>query len=417
MTPTRIGVRCDAGAAIGTGHATRCLALAEELRRRDVEVEFFVDPSEVPWLAERFATAGHRPHPPPSTPDDMLAATAAHRLDGWVLDSYTLDPTCAVVLRDRGCAVLAIVDGDTRGQLADIHLDQNLGAERTPDHHGGDSPSTETAARFETDDRPPNTVTTPHAQPEPDGLPNSANTTAPLRVEPGDPPPNAPTTTPNGLSPHTNTTAPLRLAGLRYVLLSDAILDRRPTAPRFRHLSQRPSILGVFGGTDAYGAAPVVAALLAETGVPADIVMVAANESRRRELERVLPAAGQTIAVIDPTSELPRLIARSDLVISAAGTSTWEILCLGAAAALVRVADNQRLGYNRVIDAGLAVGLGGLDELATVGTRDTLRALLTSPNRLDRLRATAWAAVDGDGRGRVADALLSTVAARKGARS
>ena len=52
------------------------------------------------------------------------------------------------------------------------------------------------------------------------------------------------------------------------------------------------------------------------------------------------------------------LAAAADLVISAAGSSLSELLCIGAAAAVVCVADNQQLGYARVVAAGTAAGLG-----------------------------------------------------------
>ncbi len=43
-----------------------------------------------------------------------------------VLDSYELDPAGAGALRAAGVLTLAIVDGDTRGQDADLYLDQNF---------------------------------------------------------------------------------------------------------------------------------------------------------------------------------------------------------------------------------------------------------------------------------------------------
>lgn len=46
-----------------------------------------------------------------------------------VLDSYELDPAGAGALRAAGVYALAIIDGDNRGQVADLYLDQNFGAE------------------------------------------------------------------------------------------------------------------------------------------------------------------------------------------------------------------------------------------------------------------------------------------------
>ena len=70
------------------------------------------------------------------------------------------------------------------------------------------------------------------------------------------------------------------------------------------------------------------------------------------------PGPGQRFEIIAPTDDLPKLLAGADLAVSASGTSTWELLCLGLAAALVWVVDNQIIGYERTIARGYAAGLG-----------------------------------------------------------
>jgi spore coat polysaccharide biosynthesis predicted glycosyltransferase SpsG len=105
-------------------------------------------------------------------------------------------------------------------------------------------------------------------------------------------------------------------------------------------------------------------------------------------------------------------------VLSASGTSTWELLCLGVPPALIWVAENQRLGYDRTVDEGLAAGLGRLDELRSPGSPGagaavaTLRRLLTDPAGRAELGARGWSAVDGLGRARVAHAVLAEVSRR-----
>ncbi len=70
---------------------------------------------------------GGRPaHRPGHRPAELVAAARRHDLDVLVLDSYELDPAGAGALRAAGVLTLAIVDGDTRGQDADLYLDQNF---------------------------------------------------------------------------------------------------------------------------------------------------------------------------------------------------------------------------------------------------------------------------------------------------
>lgn len=212
--------------------------------------------------------------------------------------------------------------------------------------------------------------------------------------------------------------AAVRLAGLRYVLLRDDVVRLRPAHPAHRPATAPPRVLAFFGGTDAFGAGPVLSRLVLATGLPLALTVVAGSPALHDELRELSVGNGQTIDVLAPTDRLPELIVGADLVVSASGTSTWELLCLGAAAAMVWVVDNQQLGYDSVVARGLATGLGHLPELADMdGTPamtacDTLRQLLRSPNARAAASARALGAVDGHGRARVADELLALVATR-----
>lgn len=130
VRPGRVGLRCDAGAKSGVGHLVRCVALAEELCARGVEVVFLGEVRGSPWALAQLRERGFRLAPAPAEPVRLAALACELRLDAVVLDSYTLPPETGAVLRKSGLKVLAIVDGDPLGQDADLYLDQNLGAER-----------------------------------------------------------------------------------------------------------------------------------------------------------------------------------------------------------------------------------------------------------------------------------------------
>ncbi|MEV2238241.1 spore coat protein [Micromonospora sp. NPDC049891] len=280
-------------------------------------------------------------HPGPDTPDGLVATARRHHLDVLVLDSYELDPAGAGALRAAGVLTLAIVDGDTRGQDADLYLDQN----------------------FATD----------------------------LAVPAG-----------------------RLLAGSGYALLREAVLAARPATPRPAVAVRPPSVLAFFGGTDAAGAAPVLTEVLLSTGRPMELTVVVGRPELGERIAGLTPRPGQSLLPVPPTGTLPALIAAADLVVSAAGTSTWELCCLGAPSALVCVVDNQRESYHRVVAAGLAAGLGELpaltgDPAAVRAATHTLAGLLSDGARRAALSARAWAAVDGRGRERVVDAVLSAL--------
>ncbi|TMR10545.1 spore coat protein [Nonomuraea turkmeniaca] len=128
----RVGFRCDAGVGRGVGHLVRCVALAEELRARGVDVVFLgaVDGSE--WARAQLRDRGLPLLEAPRAPARLAVLARELRLGAVVLDSYDLPEGTGTALRNAGLAVLAIVDGDPLGQAADLYLDQNLGAERRP---------------------------------------------------------------------------------------------------------------------------------------------------------------------------------------------------------------------------------------------------------------------------------------------
>ncbi|GIF15227.1 PseG/SpsG family protein [Actinoplanes teichomyceticus] len=328
---TAIGIRCDAGPRTGVGHLVRCVALAEELTGRGVDVHFLSDLGGVTWAQAQLEQRGLPWHPAPYDEVGLVAAVRRLGLAALVVDSYTLPPQHTVAVRAAGTPVLAIVDGTTRGQSADIYVDQNLDTELDADG--------------------------------------------------------------------------VRLTGLDYALLRSAIRQLRPVAAPAHSDVRTPKVVAFFGGTDAYRAAPQVARLLTDAGVPFDATVVAADESLRSELLAVPAGPGQRFEIIGPTDHLPKLLADADLVVSASGTSTWELLCLGRAAALVWVVDNQILGYHRTVARGYAAGLGRLGAFDD-SAAGVLRTLLTDPAQRTALAAAGWAAVDGRGVERVADALL-----------
>ncbi|MFF5296965.1 PseG/SpsG family protein [Paractinoplanes globisporus] len=329
---TIVGIRCDAGARTGVGHLVRCVALAEELVARGVGVRFLSDLGGVAWAEAQLEQRGLPWHPPPFDPVGLVAAVERLEIDALVIDSYTLPPQHSVAVRKAGHRVLAIVDGDFRGQTADIYVDQNLDSE--------------------------------------------------IHVEDA-----------------------VGLAGLDYALLRSSVRSLRPPAAPVHRSGRTPKVVAFFGGTDAYRAAPQVAALLSRAGVPFDATIIAANEELHAELSAIPAGPGQRFEIIPPTDDLPKLLAGADLAVSASGTSTWELLCLGLPAALVWVVDNQILGYERVMARGLGAGLGQLGHFGDDAV-DTLRRLLTDAAWRTDLAARAWAAVDGRGVERVSDELL-----------
>lgn len=336
---------CDAGSSVGIGHVMRCIALGEEFSARGFEVRFAADLAELPWVAAQLANRGM------GVLADVHPAAGA----GALLSAVGRLQPAVLVIDSYLLPAAAYAEAHATlgpGQVLLALTDGDPGG-RAADVYLDQNIGAE-ADRW-------------------------------------------------ALAPGSE-----RLAGLRFALMREEILTHRPSDPGAHRDRHPPRVLAFFGGTDAYGAAPVVTAALVATGAPFAATVVAASARSREAVEAVPLGPGQSVEVIGPSDRLAELVTGADVVVSAAGTSSWELCCLGAAAALVCVADNQRDAYGRAVALDLVTGLGELADLSGLDTAATARLarLLREPGERARLREAAWRLVDGAGRRRVVDAVL-----------
>jgi spore coat polysaccharide biosynthesis predicted glycosyltransferase SpsG len=203
-----------------------------------------------------------------------------------------------------------------------------------------------------------------------------------------------------------------RLAGLDYALLRNDVLANRPVAPPARASAEVPRVLVVLGGGDVPDApdAPAwILQCLVATGRPFEASVVVAGAHTRAQVESVHTAPRQRIAAIAADGRLAERVVRSDVVLSAAGPLTPELLCLGAAVGLVWVTDDDVETYRRLMVQRAVVGLGSVEALGKdpeVGA-DPATRLLSDARERSRLAESGWRRVDGLGRARAVDALVA----------
>ncbi|MFO2270973.1 glycosyltransferase [Pseudomonas aeruginosa] len=89
-------------------------------------------------------------------------------------------------------------------------------------------------------------------------------------------------------------------------------------------------------------------------------------------------------------------MASSDLIIGAAGSTSWERCCLGVPSILVVLAENQRIAASALRDCG-AVKLLDIKNDFEENLRMELRTLLTDLESLKELSAGSAAVTDGGG--------------------
>jgi spore coat polysaccharide biosynthesis predicted glycosyltransferase SpsG len=381
----RILLHCNGGGSLGVGHVMRSLALAEAgvAAGHDVVV---AGRFEGTFLQGQLAAAPVEVIPmttqaeyEPDDPDELVELVRRLRPDVLHVDSYqasgrlrdlaaSAGVEAGVPATVLGGTVLSNIEDGTFGRRpADVVVDPTLGAERTPRPEDG-STWLLRGSRFSPLRR--RVIDAIH------GTPESTGTTG-----------------------TTDTAGTGGTAGT-----ADATYAKDPAGAGVESTVDARSVLVVMGGTDPSGMAPVAVELLARTGLSLEVTVITAGQNAQRARAA---AKGSALAlhVVTPVDDLPSLMADQDLVISAAGTSVWELLCLGVPAVVAWTVDNQREGYERVVAAGAAIGLGG-PGLGGDGEGDSqavhlLRDVLTDGRARADLVKAGHQLVDGLGAWRV----------------
>lgn len=350
----RIAFRVDASIMIGSGHVMRCLPLADALRAQGDETLFLC--REFPGnLNAEIEKRGHTLHRLPVGTKEQVSETADPTHAGWLGDDWPGDAAdCAAALDAWGCPDWLVVDHyaiDRRWQslmrphckkimviddLADRPHDCDLLLDQNLQSH---------AERYRT------------------------------RLPPGC----------------------RRLLGPRFALLRPEFRQLRPsTPPRSGQIRRLLVFLG--GGDPGNFTATVLQGVLASGLGPAlhlDLVIGAANPHRHalEALSRRFPGARLHVQ----TPDIAALMAGADLMIGAAGTTTWERCCLGLPSLLVSLADNQRENGRQIARRRAALYLGDAAGVSADRIGTVLRKLAARPALIRRIARRAYDVTAGDG--------------------
>jgi UDP-2,4-diacetamido-2,4,6-trideoxy-beta-L-altropyranose hydrolase len=358
----QVAFRVDSSKRMGSGHLTRCLTLAEELRRRGMVVRFIC--REHPGhLIARVEDAGYpvaRLEAPPSStvqaedyavwlgvPQEQDACETLARLHGarqdWlVVDHYGLDARWERALRIAAARIFVIDDLANRQHDCDLLLDQNyLGAA--------------TSSRYDS------------------LIPNVAR----------------------------------RLLGPQFALLQPEYRQLRSMLPARDGVVKR--LLVFFGGSDlARSTFKVLQALdcgpLASIAV--DVVIGEGMEAQERAAieQWVQHRPGAALHRGLPT--LAGLMLRADLAVGAGGSTTWERACLSLPSLVATIAHNQEEVSAVLARDGCHILLGDSALLSVDDWRTALIDATANQLRLADIARRAGALVDGSGCERVATAVI-----------
>jgi spore coat polysaccharide biosynthesis predicted glycosyltransferase SpsG len=191
------------------------------------------------------------------------------------------------------------------------------------------------------------------------------------------------------------------LAGSEFALVRRAIRAVKRDEPWALSTSP-PRILGVMGGSDPTGM--IVDVSRALTSVTSDLTATLVCAPAWRAQVNDIVRGKPNFTIVAPTNELPSLLANTDIAISAAGTSSWELCTLAIPSILIEVVDNQTESLREMTALGLVVGLSpttlGRDAFAPEIARQVDRLIGDELGRR-ALSLTCAANFDGNGAARV----------------
>ncbi len=345
MTDSRtLLVRCDASVTIGTGHAMRCLALAQAWQDAGGGTVFAmaeVTPKVEDRLRRENMEAAQLEAEPGSADDVRQVVThALEKQASWVVvDGYCFSAEYQAALKDARLKVLFIDDNGHAGRYcADLVLNQNA--------HASES------------------------------LYSSRDASTRL------------------------------LLGPRFAMLRREFKPWSDWEREIPEVARR--VLVTMGGSDPDNVTQkIIHTILSETSLSATVVVGGSNP-HVSQLRELVAAAQRDVKLVEDATNMPELMAESDLAVAGAGTTSSEMCFLGLPALLIVLADNQQPVAEELSRRGVAIALG-------VGTRippSTLASHLTDlVNSYDARKAMSKRGrdlIDGRGAERVVRELHHT---------
>ncbi len=197
------------------------------------------------------------------------------------------------------------------------------------------------------------------------------------------------------------------LLGPKYALLQSVYAGLHDRVPEREGAVAR--ILVFFSGADVENLTGAVISGLLQMNRPdikIDAVISGVN-THLAEIRSQISGHGHMVLHVDLPSLAP-LLVQADLAIGAAGTTTWERLCLGLPALVVTLSENQEPVAEYLHELGLVDWLGRSSEIGVAKILAAVSRVVAEGLAADWSRRCA-ATVDGRGAARVSSILATNV--------
>lgn len=363
MIPAKVFFRVDASHEIGSGHVMRCLALANFLKKKNLECSFIcrelpgnlIDyikregflvfalggpsgslaknqdyPSHSRWLGVNWQRDAQETN-------DILKK---NKVNWLIIDHYAIEAAWELVVKQSCDHIMVIDDLADRYHVCDVLLDQNLGR------------SALDYAKFVTKDS-------------------------------------------------------LFLIGPEYALLRDEFQLVRALDSAKPKRSAIKKIMISMGGVDQENITNKILDELIKIGSNQkfQLIVILGSKSPHIQMvkEKILECPFLVELIID-CREMAKKISEVDLVIGGAGSSSWERCSLGVPSIAIILAENQQLIARALSAINAAVALN-ISEISSKLSEIIMR-LISDPKSVEIMSGIAYSVTDGLGLQRVYKSLI-----------
>jgi UDP-2,4-diacetamido-2,4,6-trideoxy-beta-L-altropyranose hydrolase len=175
-----------------------------------------------------------------------------------------------------------------------------------------------------------------------------------------------------------------------------------------REIAERAKkVLVTMGGSDPDNVTLKVVEALKEIGDEnlQIIVVVGGSNPHYPSLKTAIERDEDRIQLQKNVLDMPSLIAWADMVISAAGSTSWELAFMGAPMLLLVIAENQERIAAYLHEANTAIHLGSGGQFKASVLISTLNSLARDPQLRKEMSARGRQLIDGNGVQRVISVL------------
>lgn len=338
----KIFFRVDSSFSMGTGHVMRCLTLAEQLRKKNFQIEFIcrnLEGNIIPLINQE----GYKTHI--LNGDDIKDEETRWYKDHWLLDAeeclkiigdqliellivdhYGLDYLWESTLIRKTNKLMVIDDLANRRHYCDLLLDQNFYFNMT----------------------------------------NRYNDLVPKECK--------------------------LLLGPQFALLRNEFMEKK----RRKRTGEIKSILIFFGGTDPTNETEKTIHALTKLDKDINVnVIIGQSNIRKTSIEKLCNMYSNFKFYCQVTN-ISDFMNEADLAIGAGGSTTWERCYLGLPSIIIIVADNQVELARSVSQFGAIINLGFSYEVTSDHIFNTVSELISNPMKVRKLSEAASSLVNPD---------------------